>query len=515
MEFLLILLGLGAAFGMSGGSGSKSSVPSDPTHPDTEEPTRPDPVEPTQPVPDEPGPEVGGFDIRSYDDGISVIDTLDLTSDIPGIRIDGTAADERLSGTGAKDIMFGNGGEDRFSGLGGDDVIVLDSSEGFSELWGGHGDDTLISSIPGFGQVHVGGGEGNDRIVLDLTNDSNYHGHHVYTGTGDDTVEFDNIGQLNSPILGRIEDFDISRDVMVFEGQQLDLYNLPEGIDVVEHLGQQWIRFGDKGLYALEGARHHGSETHFSELPEDISALPVVDYIDQQNHVPKGTFDEDLNMIKNTGPSITGTESDDWIWDVQKTPSGLFRAGDGNDVVDAGKGNDTVYGGNGDDRLAGGMDMDELRGGAGNDTLYGGSEADLLVGGSGDDLLRGGTGNDTLNGGTGADTLHGGAGDDIFRFEAGDLQVWNDLEGTDEEKYAQLDRIDDFTPGQDTITFGDGITAESFADLEIGSVTIDDEDMYSVSIIETGERFLVTMGESHNGEDDEDGDLEEDENFVF
>ena len=252
-------------------------------------------------------------------------------------------------------------------------------------------------------------------------------------------------------------------------------------------------------------------------MPEDLSALPVVDYIDQQNYVPGGTFDEDINMMKNTEDSIAGTDGNDWIWDVQKTPyaDGLFRAGDGDDVVDAGKGNDTIYGGNGDDHLAGGMDMDEVRGGAGNDVLYGGSEADLLIGGSGDDLLRGGTGNDTLNGGTGADTMHGGTGDDTFRFEAGDLQVWDDLEGTDQEKYAQLDRIDDFTPGQDVIAFGDEINASSFSDLEIGSVTIDDEDMYAVSIIETGERFLVGMGGDSEEKEDEDDGLAEAENFLF
>jgi Ca2+-binding RTX toxin-like protein len=412
--------------------------------------------------------------------------------------------------------MFGNGGEDRFSGLGGDDIIILDRSGGYSELWGGHGDDTLISSIPGFGQVHVGGGEGNDRIVLDLTNDTNYDGHHVYTGTGNDTVEFDNIGQLNSPILGRIEDFDITRDVIVLEGQELDLHDLPEGVDVVEYLDQQWLRLGEQGLYALEGARHAGAETHFSEMPENLSALQVVDYIDQQNYVPHGSFDEDLNMMKNTEASIAGTDGADWIWDVQKTPhaDGMFRAGDGNDVVDAGKGNDTVYGGNGDDHLAGGMDMDELRGGSGDDTLYGGSEADLLVGGSGNDMLRGGTGNDTLNGGTGVDTLHGGDGNDTFRFEAGDLQVWDDLEGTDDEKYAQINRIEDFRPGEDLISFGDEISANSFGDLEVGTVNIDDEGMFYVSIVETGERFLVALDDTYE-EDDEGESLAEAENFDF
>jgi Ca2+-binding RTX toxin-like protein len=495
MQFLFMLLGLGAAFGLSARSSDKEEGPSGPSHPD--------PVDPTSD---------GGFDIRSYDDGISVIDTLDLESDIPGERIEGTSADERLSGTSDKDIMFGNGGEDRFSGLGGDDIIILDGSSGYSQLWGGHGDDTLISSIPGFGQVHVGGGEGDDRIVLDMTNDDNYHGHHVYTGIGNDTVEFDNIGELNSPILGRIEDFDNTRDVIVFEGQELDLHDLPEGLDVVEYLGQQWLRLGDQGLYALEGARDAGAETHFSDLPEDLSALPVVDYIDQQNYVPAGTFDEDINIMKNTEDSIDGTAGDDWIWDVQKTPhaDGLFRAGDGDDVVDAGKGDDTVYGGNGDDHLAGGMDMDELRGGRGDDILYGGSEDDLLLGGSENDVLRGGTGDDTLNGGTGADTLYGGAGDDVFRFDAGDLQDWNNLEGSDQERFDQLDVIRDFTPGEDVIAFGDDFGAASLDDLDIVRVTVDEQEMFSVSLKDSSERFLVGMDE-----ETDDRELAEDDNFLF
>jgi hypothetical protein len=76
MQFLLILLGLGAAIGMSGGSSNKSSEPSDPS--------RPDPADPVA-----PGPDDGSFDVSSYDDGVSVIDTLDLESDIPGERIEG------------------------------------------------------------------------------------------------------------------------------------------------------------------------------------------------------------------------------------------------------------------------------------------------------------------------------------------------------------------------------------------------------------------------------------------
>jgi len=76
-----------------------------------------------------------------------------------------------------------------------------------------------------------------------------------------------------------------------------------------------------------------------------------------------------------------------------------------------------------------------LFGGPGAERLTGGDAADLLSGGGGDDLLLGGGGSDSLRGGAGDDTLSTGAGADRI--------IHGPFDG--------LDRVTDFTPGQDVL----------------------------------------------------------------
>ncbi len=69
------------------------------------------------------------------------------------------------------------------------------------------------------------------------------------------------------------------------------------------------------------------------------------------------------------------------------------------------------------------------------DTLTGTAADDILMGYDGDDVISGGDGDDIIMDGAGADLLTGGAGADRFVF-------------SDE---ARLDRVTDFTPGEDVI----------------------------------------------------------------
>jgi len=150
-------------------------------------------------------------------------------------------------------------------------------------------------------------------------------------------------------------------------------------------------------------------------------------------------------------------------------PAGTFIFGtNGNDVlvattiskfVSGGRGNDTITGGAGDDNLDGGAGSDSLIGGAGNDRLSGGegSEPDTLIGGAGNDTLAGGGGADVLTGGTGKDTfVVEGAG---FTMARGHAPTANPL------TLASVDRVMDFTHGEDRISFGfhDTATASNFA----------------------------------------------------
>jgi len=102
----------------------------------------------------------------------------------------------------------------------------------------------------------------------------------------------------------------------------------------------------------------------------------------------------------------------------------------------------------GPETLVGTANADVLRGGDGDDSLSGGDGNDRLIGDKGNDTLDGGAGNDTLSGGHGADLLTGGAGNDLFQIQDGEAKT-----------QASLDRITDFTHGQDHIRFDDAPAA--------------------------------------------------------
>lgn len=85
---------------------------------------------------------------------------------------------------------------------------------------------------------------------------------------------------------------------------------------------------------------------------------------------------------------------------------------------------------------------DDLKGGAGADSLAGGDGDDRLRGEGGADTLSGGGGSDSLSGGAGADQLTGGPGKDVFLFG-----------GVSSNPY-ELDRVTDFTHGEDRLSIG-------------------------------------------------------------
>jgi Ca2+-binding RTX toxin-like protein len=77
--------------------------------------------------------------------------------------------------------------------------------------------------------------------------------------------------------------------------------------------------------------------------------------------------------------------------------------------------------------------------------LTGTAADDYLKGKSGADTLSGADGNDTLQGGHGGDVLTGGAGADVFLMTGG---------GHVTASETSVDRITDFTHGEDTLGFG-------------------------------------------------------------
>ncbi|MEM8556050.1 MAG: calcium-binding protein [Pseudomonadota bacterium] len=136
------------------------------------------------------------------------------------------------------------------------------------------------------------------------------------------------------------------------------------------------------------------------------------------------------------------------------TEDDMLYGNERDDTLDGGSGQDLLSGNRGDDFLKGGADNDILKGGLGNDLLRGNSGDDLMRGGAGEDTLQGQQGADTLDGGMGNDMLNGGNGSDVFLFR-GDGEV------------DEVDVINDFRSGSDTIKIAGATGVTSFSDVSI------------------------------------------------
>ncbi|MCK5915773.1 MAG: hypothetical protein KAG92_06510, partial [Deltaproteobacteria bacterium] len=141
-----------------------------------------------------------------------------------------------------------------------------------------------------------------------------------------------------------------------------------------------------------------------------------------------------------------------------------------NDSIVAGDGDDLVYGKGGADAIAGGAGNDLLQGDDEPDYSFGSSgNADILSGGSGDDVIHGAGGADIMIGGTGNDSLYGGGDGDTYLFSRGDgvdiiadHAVFEQI-GYSYDRFGHGDWLTvtkDLDGGDDTLQFGEGITAD-------------------------------------------------------
>jgi len=370
----------------------------------------------------------------------------------------GQGGDDWINGNRDDDTLFGGDGDDTLVGYSGDDVLVGGqggpSTTGHDMLLGHSGDDILrmastdgdgmanggvgndeyhLTAMAGLGQYHTFEVGGNDTFYLkfgDITDFS--HGHHIRGDkngeTSADIYDFQDINQVSDVVVGRLEDFDPSRDKLAIEGNTLDLANLPDGVRIVDFdvdstdtaVGtQKWLLIETEAeghiFYALEGARvaiegdgaanggQHESHFLLEENLPDFDQLNDVPYVDPKNFVPEGY-------------AVSGVVTND----VDETAEDIrvpinVENGDATETADL---------------IAGGINGDIINAAGGDDRIWGGSEADTIFGGDGRDTIFGGDGDDFLNPGAGlgsdigaADSLHGGEGSDTFFIDAADSNV--------------------------------------------------------------------------------------------
>ena len=292
-----------------------------------------------------------------------------------------------------ENVTFNNKGELGIFGWGGDDTIDVSGvsltntafpASGFA-LYGGDGDDVLISSPSGTVNQVLSGGYGNDQLYSQAAAGSTAFLTFLDGGAGDD--------QLYSGPANDILNGNVGSDTYYFAS------NAYLGSDEITEVNTE-ITDPDVGTIDVSANTDLTwvtlSSTSWQTVVPNNLAILLIDAAGIENFTGG-----------SGGGSILGNARDNGL----TAGAGLYGIAtyDGNDSIYAGNGGDSIWGGNGDDSIYGGTGGDAIYGEADNDYVTGGDGADYLVGGDGNDTLIGGPGIDTLDGGDGDNTLDYGA----------------------------------------------------------------------------------------------------------
>lgn len=364
------------------------------------------------------------------------LDLGDLSSLLP---LGGAASPAAASSSLGGFSLFGSLGSilesalDALSGSGND---TLDGGAGTDLLLGGGGNDLLQG---GLDQDFLLGGSGNNQLD---------------GGTG------------NSP--GGI---DLELDFAVYA-------LAPGGVTIDLHAGS--------------GSNGYGGSDTISNVEGVIGSL--------DDDVIKGDTSDLTVLVGLSGDDMLTAADKEAQTGLQLPNFNILVGGDGDDALMGGDGALNILTGDGfsiadvvsaagsipligglvggfiDDALGGALPPelgDLLNVGSGNDTLHGGDGLDLMLGGSGDD---------TIAGKGGADILTGGSGNDVFRYtstgDGGSTPNLNPSTGfnlpfvgfvntsagtlTASLTLANVDRITDFSQGEDTIDLSELVSGLSF-----------------------------------------------------
>ena len=242
-----------------------------------------------------------------------------------GIIFTGNGEDEEKRGTDMIDFFYGNGGDDTFHGEAGND-----------ELYGGGRDDKLYG---GDDDDIIRGWKGNDTLKGGAGNDE------LRGGMGKDTFVYDSkeFGQ------DTIEDFQIGKDKLKFEGAGLSLADL----EITEEPGDT-----TDAVDTVIEVRETGSTITLKNIAKsDLMDNFVYHFVELS-----GIYGTSGDDNEETGNKLTGDGESNKIFGLA-----------GDDELAGGAGKDELYGGDGDDKLSGDAGNDTLRGGSGKDTFFYGS----------------------------------------------------------------------------------------------------------------------------------------------
>lgn len=300
--------------------------------------------------------------------------------------------DQGVSYQGEDDSLFGGNGNDYLSGDGGNDHLY--GEDGHDTLVGGYGNDVLEG---GAGDDDLVGGGGFDQLIGGAGNDAYFYSIgqgviQIIDDEGTDTLVFNNLNWesvslglgsllITDGVAGdevHIEDFDSSNPVT---SSSIEYFQFANGT------------FTTAQLLQTLGFRISGSDA-----VDDLQGTPYRDVLNggEGNDTIRALAGDDTVDGGTGADFINGEEGNDLLHGG--ADNDVVDGAAGNDQVFGDAGADTLWGADGNDTLEGGDGDDKLYSGAGADTLTGGDGSDTFV-------YRAGDGNDVINDARNADTL--------------------------------------------------------------------------------------------------------------
>ncbi|MEM7807225.1 MAG: calcium-binding protein [Planctomycetota bacterium] len=330
--------------------------------------------------------------------GDDVIDMSDATT--PMTLFGGTGNDVLLTGAGDDFVDGGTGDDTLRTGLGSDTLAggagndSLEAGEGTDRLYGLSGNDTLLgqggrdSLRAGTGNDLLEGGDDNDLLLPGLTTDENDT---VSGGAGGDIVHYrESTANLVLERGGRF-----ASDIEVALGGT--------GDDDI----RGFLRIdGGPGNDTLEGLDAGGSALLGGEGNDTLVANTG-----DGNFLDGGLGDDSLRSAEANDTLAAGLGAD-FLVDTGGTNDLTFADAPAGVTIDLRATANILDTAAGFGTIAG--TFANVQGTAFADVLTGDDDRNWLAGGDGDDLIRGGSGPDVLRGDDGADTLIGDDGPDLF-----------------------------------------------------------------------------------------------------
>ena len=422
-------------------------------------------------------------------------DTITFNGSSAADTITGSSKADSISGNQGDDILSGGNGADLISGQRGSDIIT--GGRGADELLGGKRNDTFIytdAAELAAGETIDGGGGADDAISI--AGDGLYQFNLAVVSNVERLRYEDNGGtgaaaQLAPDMLGHIGfsviESNNRTDTLTVEGVVVDLSavvfenwtrndvinitgtaasDILTGSDEDDHFfitAGVDVMMGNNGsdVFVVNDSLPSGTIIDGGGSNQDVldmtgaTVMPAFNIFELRFTSIQSVEIVKMSLLANAFTAIDDASFQDVLTVVGRSAaasgmsslaiygasmdySGLaFEDWNDNDqisLVGSPTSDDIITGTSVDDVITPRAGMDIIDGGDGNDTLYGQEDDDTISGSDGDDKIIGGTGRDVLNGGNGADG-----------FDYYDI--------TESEAGTQRDIIEDFTSGEDQLTF--------------------------------------------------------------